>query len=141
MEEEIAAHLCPPQALGLKAHVTHPSKPCSTTSTLANRDYSAAGQAGSVLHKMAILQVFQAKLLWSMEESSQNPDAFKELWTATDLALCATKATAQAISKPMANLVVLECHLWLNLSEIRDADRVAFLDSSAEAASSRQKTP
>ncbi len=49
--------------------------------------------------------------------------------TATDLALCATKATEQAIVKAMANLVVLECHLWLNLTEIRDADRVTFLNS------------
>lgn len=29
----------------------------------------------------------------------------------------------------MASLVVLERHLWLNLTEIRDAEKVAFLDS------------
>lgn len=29
----------------------------------------------------------------------------------------------------MANFVVLECHLLLNLTEIRDADKMAFLDS------------
>lgn len=69
---------------------------------------------------MAVLQVFQAKLLHFMDESGQDSDAFKELRTATDLALHATKATAQAIGKAMANLVVLEHHFWLNLTEIRD---------------------
>lgn len=29
----------------------------------------------------------------------------------------------------MANLVVLECQLWLNLTEIKEADKAPFLDS------------
>lgn len=29
----------------------------------------------------------------------------------------------------MVNLVVLERHLWLNLTEIKDDDKVAYLDS------------
>ncbi len=62
LEEAVAAHLCPPSALGLKAHVAPPSRPCRTTSVLANRAYAAASQAGSAL-TMAVLQVFQAKLL------------------------------------------------------------------------------
>lgn len=37
--------------------------------------------------------------------------------------------TAQAIARAMASLVVLECHLWLNLTEIREAGKAAFLDS------------
>lgn len=41
----------------------------------------------------------------------------------------ATKVTAQAVSKTMASLVVLDRHLWLNLEEIRDAEKMAFLDS------------
>lgn len=61
--------------------------------------------------------------------TSQHQEAFKELHTANNLSLCATKATAQAISKTMASLVVLERHLWLNLTEIRDAEKMAFLDS------------
>ncbi|XP_016107756.1 guanylate cyclase 2G-like [Sinocyclocheilus grahami] len=130
LEEAVAAHLCLPFALGLKAHAARPSKPCRTTSVLANRAYAAAGQAGLALHTMAVLQVFQAKLLCSMDESGQqHQEAFKELRTATDLALREKKATAQAIGKTMASLVVLECHLWLNLIEIRDAEKMAFLDS------------
>lgn len=49
--------------------------------------------------------------------------------TGTDLALRATKAMTQAVGKAMASLVVLECHLWLNLTDIRDAEKIAFLDS------------
>ncbi len=62
---------------------------CRTTSALTDRAYSAAGQADSVLHSMAALQVFQA-----MDESVPGPATFKELSSATDLALCATKTTA-----------------------------------------------
>lgn len=101
LEETVAAYLYPLSALGLKAHAAHPSKPCRTTSSLANRAYAAAGQAGSALHAMAVLQVFQAKLLCNMDESGQHQEAFKELLS-NNLALRATKATVQAISKTMA---------------------------------------
>lgn len=47
----------------------------------------------------------------------------------TDLVLQATKTTVQAIGRAMASLVVLELHLWLNLTEFKDADRTALLDS------------
>ena len=107
----VPAHLCPPLALGLKAHAAHPSKPCRTASALANRAYSVADQASSALPMMAVLQVFKAKLLHTMDESGQTSDAFRELCTATDLALSTIRATAQAISKAMANLVELEHHL------------------------------
>lgn len=102
LEEAVAAHLCPPSALGLKAKAMHLSKPCRTISALAGRAYSVACQAGPALQMMAVLQVFQAKLLSAMEESGLSPNAFKELSTATDLALRTTKATVQAIVKTMA---------------------------------------
>ena len=52
-----------------------------------------------------------------MDKSGQSSDAFRELRTATDLALRTIRATAQAISKAMANLVVLE----KNASHFRSA--------------------
>ncbi|ROL50321.1 hypothetical protein DPX16_4252 [Anabarilius grahami] len=58
LDESVAAHLCPPAAIGWKAKTALPSKPCRTTSTLVGHIYSSAGQAASVLHTMAILQVF-----------------------------------------------------------------------------------
>ncbi len=123
------AHPAPPTTIGWKAKAAHPSKPCRMTSALAGRAYSSAGQAASALHSMAVLQVFQAKLPHSMDESNPNPAAFSELRSVTDLALRATKITAQAIGRFMAHLLVLERHLWLNLTEMKDADKVPFLES------------
>lgn len=37
--------------------------------------------------------------------------------------------TSIFLRQAMANLVVLECHLWLNLTEIKEADKAPFLDS------------
>ncbi len=129
LDESVAAHLCPPTAIGWKAKASHPSKPCRTTSALAGRSYASAGQAASALHSMAVLQVYQAKLLSTVDESEPDPATLRELRSATDLALRATKTTAQAIGRSMASLVVLERHLWLTLTEIKDADRVSFLDA------------
>ncbi len=110
LDESVAAHLCPPMAIGWKARTSHPSKPCRATSALAGCTYVAAGQAASALHSMAVLQVFQAKMLAS-EEAGLNAASLRDLRSATDLALRATKATAQAIGRSMSSLVVLECHL------------------------------
>ncbi len=129
LDESVAAHLCPPTAIGWKAKASHPSKPCRTTSALAGRSYASAGQAASALHSMAVLQVYQAKLLSAVDESEPDPATLRELRSATDLALRATKTTAQAIGRSMASLVVLERDLWLTLTEIKDADRVSFLDA------------
>ncbi|KAI2656961.1 Transposon Ty3-G Gag-Pol polyprotein [Labeo rohita] len=129
LDESVAAHLCPPTAIGWKTKASHPSKPCRTTSALAVRAYTSAGQAASALHSMAILQVFQAKLLAQSDKSALDPATLTELRSATDLALRATKATAQAIGRSMASLVVPERHLWLTLTEIKDADKVPFLDA------------
>ncbi len=63
LDESVAAHLCPPTAIGWKAKASHLSKSCRTTSALAGRSYASAGQAASALHTMAVLQVYQAKLL------------------------------------------------------------------------------
>ncbi len=129
LDESVAAHLCPPTAIGWKAKANHPSKPCRTTSALAGCSYASAGQAASALHSMAVLQVYQTKLLSAIDESEPDPATLRELRSATDLALRATKTTAQAIGRSMASLVVLERHLWLTLMEIRDADKVSFLDA------------
>ncbi|ROL45908.1 hypothetical protein DPX16_11603 [Anabarilius grahami] len=71
--------------------VAHPLKPCRTTSALAGCAYTSAGQAASVLHTMAILQVFQAKLLCSMDKSGPDPAVFREVRSVNNLALRATK--------------------------------------------------
>ncbi|KAL0147015.1 hypothetical protein M9458_057539, partial [Cirrhinus mrigala] len=77
---------------------------------------------------MVVLQVYQAKLLRGMDESGPDLTAFKDLRSTTNLALCATKMTAQAIGRSMASLVVLECYLWLTLTEIEVVDNVCLPD-------------
>ncbi len=57
------------------------------------------------------------------------PEAVKELRRATDLALRATKHTARAVGRSMAALVALERHLWLNLTEIREKEKVFLMDA------------
>ncbi len=70
---------------------------------------------------MAVLQVFQAKML-ANEEASLGSASLRDLRSATDLALRATKATAQAIGRSMSSLIVLEHHLWLTMTEMKEAD-------------------
>lgn len=48
---------------------------------------------------------------------------------ATNLSLCLTKYTLQAQGKAMGYLVVLECHLWLNLAHLPDYAKVLLLEA------------
>ncbi len=106
LDESVATYLCPPIAIGWKARASHPSKPCRATSALAGCAYSVAGQAASALHSMAVLQVFQAKML-ANEEASLDSASLRDLRSTTDLALCTTKATAQVIGHSMSSLDAL----------------------------------
>ncbi len=130
----MAAHLCQPTAIGWKARASHLSKPCRATSALAGCAYSASGKAASALHSMAVLQVFQAKMLAS-EEAGLDAASLRDLRSMTDLALRATKATAQAIGCSMSSLIVLERHLWLTMMEMKEADKVPFLDAPVSSGS------
>ncbi|XP_052005141.1 uncharacterized protein LOC127659388 [Xyrauchen texanus] len=96
VEDSVAAHLCPPSARWRSKPVL-PSKACRTTSACVGCAYSAAGQAASALHSMAVLQILQADLLREWDEKGRHPEAVTDLRSATDLALRATKAAAQAL--------------------------------------------
>ncbi len=85
--------------------------------------------AASALHAMAVLQVFQAKLLQTAEGGVLTPEATKDLRAATDFALMATKRAAQSVGKAMGFMVVLQRHLWLNLADLKDADRKVLLNA------------
>ncbi len=64
----------------------YPSKPCRMTAHLASKAYSSAGEGASALHAMAVLQMFQAKLLQSLEGRTASPEAVNDLQVATDFA-------------------------------------------------------
>ncbi len=127
IEDTLASHLSPSLAPSWKSRPL-PSKPCRTTSALIGKSYIAAGQAGMALHTMAILQAYQADVLKEMDKGTGlTPEAVKELRRATDLALRATNHTARAVGRSMAASVAAERHLWLNLTEIREKEKVFLI--------------
>ncbi len=75
VERVVAVHLCPRNATTWRNRPRLPSKACKLTAALAAKAYSAAGQAASALHAMAILQVHQAKALKQVHEGSTEPAA------------------------------------------------------------------
>lgn len=78
---------------------------------------------------MAVIQVFQAPLLKSLDEGSADSEAFKDLHVATYFVLKATKTMAQAIGRSMGYMVVFHQHLWLTLTKLKEADRRMLLNA------------
>ncbi len=79
VERAVAVHLCPQNATTWRNRPRLPSKACKLIAALAAKAYSAAGQAASSLHAMAILQVHQAKALKQVHEGSTDPGLMQEL--------------------------------------------------------------
>ncbi|KAL0163506.1 hypothetical protein M9458_039259, partial [Cirrhinus mrigala] len=129
VERAIAMHLCPQNAASWRGRPRLPFRACKFSSALVAKAYMASGQAASALHTMAILQVYQAKVLKDLHEGVPDPELLHELRSATDYALRATKVMAQALGRAMSTMVVQERHLWLNLAEMRDAEKARFLDA------------
>ncbi|KAI2665230.1 UDP-sugar-dependent glycosyltransferase 52 [Labeo rohita] len=99
VEQTLASYLSPEASSSLNAPVL-PTKPLRTTSVLVGKGHSAAGQAGSCLHTMAVLQAYQADLLKELDESDEvSKNNISELRRAADLSLPATKETARAIGR------------------------------------------
>ncbi len=134
LDKSVAVHLCPSTAIGWKARASHLSKPCRATSALAGCAYSVAGQAASALHSMAVLQIFQAKML-ANEGAGLDSASHRDLRSTTEKALRATKATTQAIGRSMSSLIMLERHLWLTVMEMKEADKVPFPDAPVSSGS------
>ncbi len=78
---------------------------------------------------MALLQVHQAKALRNLHEGGHDLAVLHELRAATDLALRATKVTAQSLGRAMSTLVVQERHLWLCLTDMKEQEKVQFLNA------------
>ncbi len=130
VEDTLASHLSPSLAPSWKSRPLLPSKPCRTTSALIGKSYIVAGQAGMALHTMAILQAYQADVLKEMDEGTGlTSEAVKELRRAIDLDLRATKHTTRAVGRSMAASVAAERHLWLNLTEICEREKVFLIDT------------
>ncbi|RXN13932.1 guanylate cyclase 2G-like protein [Labeo rohita] len=91
--------MCPAAAKTLGSDISLLSKLCRTTTHLANKAYAADSEAASVLHAMAVLQVFQAKLLQMVEGRALTPNVVNDLRAAMDFVLMAMKHAAHAIGK------------------------------------------
>ncbi len=129
VERAIAMQLCRQSAAAWRGNPRLPSRACKFSSTLTDKAYSAAGQAASALHAIALLQVHQAKALKQLHKGGADPGVLQELRTVMDLALRAAKITARALGQTMSTLVVQGHHLWLTLVDMREADKHHFLDS------------
>ncbi len=111
--------LCPQGAAAWRGNPRLPSRACKFSSALTAKAYSDAGQAASALHVMALLQVHQAKALKQLHEGGADPAGLQELRT----------ATARALGQTRSTLVLQECHLWLTLADMRESDKLRFLDA------------
>ncbi len=63
------------------------------------------------------------------EEAGLYAASLRDLRSTTDLALRTTKAAAQDLGRSMSSLIMLERHLWLTMTEMKEADKVPFLDA------------
>ncbi|ROL48835.1 hypothetical protein DPX16_22354 [Anabarilius grahami] len=64
----------------------------------------------------------------SLLSSSSVPTPLLSSLVSASLSSC-LQHRASALRRSKASLVVLECHLWLTLTEIKDTDKAVFLDS------------
>ncbi len=125
----MAMQLCPTVASTLRGELCLPSRACKYSSGLTGSAYRPCGEAASVLHAMALLQVHQAKALRDLHEGGHDLAVLHELRAVMDLALRATKLTAQSLGRAMSTLVVQERHLWLCLTDMKEQEKVQFLNA------------
>ncbi len=125
----MVAHLCPPTAIRWKARASHPSKPCRARSALAGRDLLGwASGFSATLYGCALGLPGQDARQWgSWSGCSFNQDEERDR----------TGSTCHHSHHPGLVLVlrVLERHLWLTMTEMKEADLVPFLDAPVSSGS------
>ncbi len=125
----MAMQLFPTAASTLRGEPCLPSQACKYSSGLTGNYYRACREVASALHGIALLQVHQAKALRDLHEGGHDLVVLPELRAATDLALRAMKVTAQSLGHAMTTLVVQERHLWLCLTDMKEQEKVQFLNA------------
>ncbi len=126
VERSVVLQLCPTAATTLRVDPCLPSQACKYSSSTTGSAYRACGEAASALHAMALLQVHQTTALKDLHKGGHDLAVLHELRAATDLALRATKVS---LGRAMFTLVVQECHLWLCLADMKEHEKVQFLNS------------
>lgn len=126
VEKTFVSYLSQGESSFLKTPVL-PSNVLQTMLCMNGRVDVAAGQAGRVLHTMAVLQAYQSDLLKDLDEGrGLPPESVEVLCRTTDLALRATKQTAAAIGHAMA---AMERYLWINQVVIGMKENDFLLDA------------
>lgn len=126
-------HTCarPPPLDGRWRSLTHPSPAALCWPSLDRRTPQPARQ--HLLYTRwrysRCTRLSSCRLWMRLDTTPSKCWTFKVLRSTTDLGLRATKTTAQVIGRSTASLAVIECHLWLNLTEIKDMDKAVFFDS------------
>ncbi len=124
-------HTCALQAAkSLGPDISLPSKPCRKTTALSLiRRMPLMARRHQRCTPWQCCRCSRPKLLQTAEGGVLTPEATKDLRAATDFALMATKRAAQSVGKAMGFMVVLQRHLWLNLADLKDADRKVLLNA------------
>ncbi len=65
----------------------------------------------------------------SLQSRKRIPQPASPGWVSGHVSTASCWKAKATHGRSMASLVVLECHLWLNLTEMKDADKVPVLDS------------
>ncbi len=105
----------------LRCDPCFPSRACRYSSGPTGSAYRACGEAASALHAMVLLQVHQAKALKDLHEGGHGLVVLHELR--------ATKVTAQSLGHAMSTVVVQEHHLRLCLADMKELEKVQFLNA------------
>ncbi len=129
VERSVAMQLCPTAATTLRGDPCLPSRACKYSSGLTGSAYRACGEAASALHAMAFTAGPPGQSPERPARGGSRPTVLHELRAATDLALRATKVTAQSLGRAMSTLVVQERHLWLCLADMKEQEKVQFLNA------------
>ncbi len=121
--------MCPNTASTWWGKLFLSSRAYKYSSSLTRSAYAACCEAASALHIIAFMQVHQAKALKDLHEGGHDPEVLKELQNAIDPVLRAKNFTARSLRHAMSTLVVQECHLWLCLADMRDANKIWFINA------------
>ncbi len=129
LERSLDMQLCPTTATTLRGEPCLPSWACKYSSGLTGSAYRACGEMPSALDTMALLQVHQAKALRDLHKGDNNLAVLHELCAEMDLVLRGMKVTAQSMGRVMSMLVVQERNLWLCLADMKEQEKVQFMNA------------
>ncbi len=133
VERSLDMQLCPTTATTLRGEPCLPSWACKYSSGLTGSAYRACGEMPSALDTMALLQVHQAKALRDLHKGDNNLAVLHELCAEMDLVLRGMNVTAQSMGRVMSMLVVQERNLWLCLADMKEQEKVQFLNARRPA--------